>query len=344
MKYGFFSFIICYLLYDFINDPLRDILIDGEWRQLFDFIESRKRFLLFTSFNLSLLLYSLISYTGLYYFFPKKKYILCALIVIISILCPISIRYFLEQYLYEVIYGFANYKKGVSLLYYASDNYYYAIKYVSFGIIFFFIKYIFYREKQQKHMVIENQKMELSLLRSQINPHFLLNSMNNIYAMVYKNSDKSLQAIDMLSSVLKYSLYEQRDFVTLKEELSNVNKLIDLNRLKYDYDLAIETTIADGLDNVMIPPFLIIPLVENAFKHGNLKNASEPFTLGITAIGARVNVIATNKKSNHLKDKVGGIGLDNIKKRLEILYADNHYFEVSENSDTFTVTIKCPIK
>ena len=344
MKYNLLLLILWHFIYKFINEPLKRLIMHGEMDSLFGWLFDLDDFALTMSSDGSMLLYSIIAYSGFYYFFPKRNWVLCIGTVIIAFTLPIAVRYVWEQIIYDAILGFSNYPKDVSWTAYARDNYYYGFRYVTFGVAYYLIRYAIYNEREQKLLTIENQKMELSVLRSQINPHFLLNSINNIYSLVYQKSEKSLDAIDTLSGVLKYSLYEQKEYVTVEDELKNVEKIIDLNKLRFDYELLIEMNIDKEVLNSEIPPFMIIPLVENAFKHGNLKDASQPLLINIQDENSFITINVQNSKGAHFKDEVGGIGLENIRKRLALIYPNNHDFQINAADNTFEVTIKIPMK
>ena len=141
---------------------------------------------------------------------------------------------------------------------------------------------------------------------------------------------------------MKYSLYEKKEFVTIEEELKNVHKIIELNKLRFDYELPIKMEVGQNIYSFEIPPFTIIPLIENAFKHGDLKDHSSPMKINIGLIDNFLQINVINKKGNHLKDDVGGIGLENIQKRLELIYPNNHEFTTSLKNNVFEVFIKIP--
>lgn len=311
-------------------------------KDLFYWTKSQRGFLHLLSGNISMFLYALIAYAGFYFYFPKRKWAQCAGVVIAACILPIIVRYIWEEVVYEVIFGFHNYFDDTTNMFYFRDNLYFAFRYVTFGIVFYLIRYAIFNEGQKNKLSNENRKMELNLLRSQINPHFLLNAMNNIYSLVYQKSDKSLDAIDTLSGVLKYTLYEKDELVSLEEELKHVDKVIEINKLRFAYDLPIIKKVDPHLINAKIPPFLILPLIENAFKHGDFKDAKRPLKINVQSGYNQIDIHIANKKGDFYKDKVGGIGLENIKKRLQLIYPDNYTFETSMKDDTFNVHLIIP--
>lgn len=341
MKFNALGLFICFWIYDLISDPLKELIRTGQVSDYFYAFESLNKFIVFVSSNLSFLMFAFMSYAAFYFFFPKKKWAYLILSLIMTAVIPIVVRFLLEQVLYHHLFDYTNYPLHTTLGTFARDNYYYATRYIIYGTTFYLITYALFRERQEKGLIIENQKMELSLLRAQINPHFLLNSLNNIYSLIYKNSDQSLQAVEELSGVLKYSLYEKKEAVPLKREMEIVDKMIDLNKIRYSYPLAIRKNIQAGIGHHKVPPFLIIPLIENAFKHGDLKDQNTPLNISIKKEKDTIHVEVTNKKGQQKKDKLGGIGLENIRKRLKLIYPKNHEFLINDE-DSFQVTIKIP--
>lgn len=342
MKFKLIWLILFFFIYEFINEPLKWLIVNGQMGDLLEWTRTKKHFLWFISGNVSMFLYALIAYAGLFYYFPQRKWAQCLGVIITAFIVPMLVRYIWEEVIYYEIFGFRNYFEGTSYFQYLRDNFYYAFRYVTFGLVFYLIRYAIFNEGQKNKLAIENKRMELDMLRSQINPHFLLNAMNNIYSLVYQKSDKSLDAIDTLSGVLKYTLYEQEEMVALEEELKNVDKIIEINKLRFAYDLPIIKTIDEGLLKVNIPPFLILPLIENAFKHGDFKDSEKPLMISVQSSSSEIEIYISNKKGDFYKDKVGGIGLENIRKRLELIYPKNHSFATETGENMFNVRINIP--
>lgn len=342
MKYNILGLFLWFWVYGCLDESLKEFITYGNLNDYLYGLESFNSFIVFISSNISQFLFAFLIYTGFYYFFPQKKWQYLIPAILASFIIPIIVRFLLEQYLYDFLFDYTNYPGHTTFATYARDNYYYGIRYTIYGVVFYTISYALYRERQQKGLIIENQKMQLSLLYSQTNPHFLLNSLNNIYSLVYQKSDRSLEAIDKLSGFLKYSLYENKEKVTLETELTNVDKIMELYKMRYSYPLAIQMNIQDNIGHLEIPPFMIIPLIENAFKHGDLKNESSPLLVNVEKQDKMLIVNVANNKGRQEKDKVGGIGLENIRKRLELLYPNNHVFDIKNDSDNFEVTLKIP--
>jgi hypothetical protein len=189
----------------------------------------------------------------------------------------------------------------------------------------------------------EHVKTELKLLKSQINPHFLFNSLNNIYALSVMDSDKTQQSISYLSEMLRYVLYEcDQPLVPLQKEMEYLNNFIKLFSLKSSQPYNITTKFDHQNTDTLVAPMLFIPFIENALKHGNIEQRKSSFIrIVITSTSNEIvyqveNSVASQQKST---DEAGGIGLENVKKRLQILYQDRHHLQISQNPEEFKIKL-----
>ncbi|MBW1296491.1 sensor histidine kinase [Aquimarina litoralis] len=209
-----------------------------------------------------------------------------------------------------------------------------------------FLETFLFAQRKEEEMIrskSENLQTELKLLKSQINPHFLFNSLNNIYALSVIDSNKTQQSISYLSEMLRYVLYEcDRPFVTIKKELAYIENYIKLFSLKSSKPYNIQTKF-DILDpSVLIAPMLFIPFIENAFKHSNIEKPDSSFiNIVINATLEHVDFKIENSipKESIVKDKIGGIGLENVKKRLSILYSGKHQLNIDTKDQVFKVQL-----
>lgn len=226
----------------------------------------------------------------------------------------------------------------VRLVTYLPNAVFFFTMYAVFGIAFYFIRYSQYKELKENETLLQTRQSELSFLRSQINPHFLFNNLNNIYALVSYQSDQSLNAIASLSELLQYMLYETSETVALSKEITYIEKYITLQQLKYEHPEKIDFKIAGQMGAQQIPPLLLIPFVENAFKHGD---ANQPGWLNLELIAneGQLTFSCINKKAQKHKDPEGGIGIDNVLRRLELLYPNRHQLDIKEDQTTFNVKL-----
>ena len=210
--------------------------------------------------------------------------------------------------------------------------------------------FLFVRKKEEETILIKNENLqnELKLLKSQINPHFLFNSLNNIYALSAIDSGKTQQSISHLSDMLRYVLYEcEQESVPLKKEIKYIENYLKLFALKSSKPYPITTHFEIQNNNIFIAPMLFIPFIENALKHSNIENKNESF-IDIKVISddnnIKFEVSNSLPKTSKNKDKVGGIGLENVKKRLAILYPKKHDLIAKENENSFDVNLKINLK
>lgn len=199
------------------------------------------------------------------------------------------------------------------------------------------------REKEAADLKSENLNSELKFLKSQINPHFLFNALNNIYALAVMRSDKTPENILKLSDMLRYIIYDcNADLVPLQKELSYIKNYIDLQKLKDDQITAIEVDFESVDPNCMIAPMIFIPFIENSFKHSRIEDVKNGWIkLKIYNDEDRLYFIARNSisKDAYSKDAVGGVGLDNVKRRLELIYKNHHDLKIEESEEEFSVTL-----
>jgi len=189
----------------------------------------------------------------------------------------------------------------------------------------------------QRSLETEKKDMELQFLKSQLNPHFLFNSLNNIYSLAYQKSDKTADAILKLSEILRYMIYESNDsWVALSTEIEYVNSYIELQKLRFKDGAAIEMTVNGEIDNQQILPLVLISFVENAFKHGVANDPNDPIRINIIANKKILHFSITNKKNVSNKDEMGGVGLNNVERRLQLLYPERYKLNIVNSATHYT--------
>ncbi len=199
---------------------------------------------------------------------------------------------------------------------------------------------------QQYSLSLEKEKIEaeLNFLKSQIHPHFLFNTLNNLYALTLKKSDKAPEMVIQLSNLLEYTLYSGRKTeVELQEELNQLTGYIDLEKLRFGNRLNIITDISEDVDGLMIAPLLLLPFMENSFKHGASKDINSSFiNLNVKVKNHKLLFSLSNSYMND-SEKFEGyqerIGLKNVKRRLELLYPQKHSLEIIQEQDIFNVNL-----
>jgi hypothetical protein len=211
---------------------------------------------------------------------------------------------------------------------------------IFFATIFYFIRYARYKELQQVELQLQNRETELSFLRSQINPHFLFNHLNNIYALVYEKNERALPAIAELSQLLRYMLYNTNELVLLTTEINYIEKYIALQQLRFEHPPLVEVTKNCSDESARIHPLLLIPFIENAFKHGQVSSKENWLRMEINSNPYQLNFTCTNIIGFNRKDITGGIGVVNVRQRLNLLYPNLHRLEIAEADNLFVVKLQ----
>ncbi|MCG8574665.1 MAG: histidine kinase [Flavobacteriales bacterium] len=188
-------------------------------------------------------------------------------------------------------------------------------------------------------------EFELRFLKGQINPHFLFNSLNNLYTLTIKKSDKAPEIIMELSNLLNYSLYEcDQDTVPLSSEIKAIENYCNLARLKDSKGLNIDLQLETANGNLLIAPMILITFVENAFKHSNVEDTESGWIkIELLTSGKKVHFKVSNTKPIHEKhypENSSGIGLVNIERRLDLFYPNQHELKINETDREFEVLLE----
>ena len=211
-----------------------------------------------------------------------------------------------------------------------------------FGIIRHFYNYIKLRQATQQ-LQIEKQAAELNYLRSQTNPHFLFNTLNNIYSLSRDKSDLAPESILRLSKILRFMLYETSgEYIAIEQELKIMDDYISLEKLRYDESLRINFNHDIEDMKQAIPPLLLVPLVENAFKHGVSETRGQPFVdIHLSVRNRQLTFVVKNSTEEHQAEKSvkENIGLSNLRRQLELLYKQ-YALNVHQNGTVFNATLK----
>ena len=219
-------------------------------------------------------------------------------------------------------------------------------------ISFSFISIKFFKDWQQKqkdnfNLQKENSNAELQLLKAQIHPHFLFNTLNNIYSFTLNKSPQAKDIVKKLEDMLHYMIEEcEQPLVPVKNEIKIMQDYFELERIRYGNSLDMQVEITGNYDNKVISPLLMIPFVENSFKHGTSKMLRNPWIkLFIQADENMLHFTLTNSKpADEITNRKGGIGLNNVKKRLVLLYPSNHLLTIESTVNTFTVNMQIPLQ
>jgi len=212
-----------------------------------------------------------------------------------------------------------------------------------YAILIHFMINWFESQKLRDELINQQQAGELALFRSQVNPHFLFNTLNNIYSLVYRKSDEAPAAVMKLSSIMRYMLYDSSaEKVPLEKEIEYLKSFIELQNLRVKHPDFVSLQIEGDMEGHSIAPMLLISFVENAFKHGS-RNHRPGIIIHLSALNERVNFKVVNylKKGSLTDDELeSGIDLANIKRRLELIYPDKHKLLIGEEAETFSINLE----
>jgi sensor histidine kinase YesM len=280
-----------------------------------------------------------IAYLNLHYFLPRyllrKRYLTYFTAIILSVIGYLTVQSLFDFYLYGYVVGPM---RNSHLMEALSYNFFSTLWYL--GLMLALKLSMDWYEQQfiiQKIMV-EKLHAEVNFLRAQVNPHFLFNVLNNLYALTLKKSELAPDVVLKLSEMMEYMLYDSTDEkVLLEKEISYLHNYMELERLRFSGEAVIDLQIDAELNGYEIAPLLLLPLVENAFKHGlgkQAKNGWLKVNIGLNQSTLKV-IVENTKPLSVVSEGKGGIGLDNLRRRLELLYPARHNLELEDKNNTF---------
>jgi len=206
----------------------------------------------------------------------------------------------------------------------------------------------YFYEKQQQALVLQQEKTvaELQSLKAQLHPHFLFNTLNNIYAHAQDTAPVAADMVFGLSTLLRYMLYDCNvPMVPLKQEVGMLMEYVELEKKRYDNQLEIAVQLPNDLEKLMIAPLLLLPFVENCFKHGTSNVLEKPWiNIHLTIKNELMQFKLVNGKAPHIASTTGGIGINTARKRMALLYPKQHDLEIIEEEEMYIVNLSLKLK
>jgi LytS/YehU family sensor histidine kinase len=285
----------------------------------------------------------IIAYLNLQYFLPRyllrKRYLTYFTAIILSVIGYLTAQSLFDFYLYGYVVGPMRNSNLVESL---SYNFFSTLWYLGLMLALKLSMDWYGQQLIIQKITVEKLNAEVNFLRAQVNPHFLFNILNNLYALTLKKSELAPDVVLKLSEMMEYMLYDSTgEKVPLEKEISYLNNYMELERLRFSGGAAIDLNINAALSGYEIAPLLLLPLVENAFKHGLGKQIKGGWIkVDIDLVQSTLGAIVENAKPpSVVSNGKGGIGLDNLRKRLDLLYPGRYTLQLEDKKDAFWVKL-----
>lgn len=249
-------------------------------------------------------------------------------------------RYFIQEMMMPFFFGFSNYALDLTPWIYINDNFWRPFQLILLSsAVFLFVDKL---EKDRRNQQLEANKTEaqLAFLRSQINPHFLFNMLSYLYSKAYLKDKDLAHSILQLSDLLRYSTQKkEKKGALLSEEIRHLENYLDLYRKRFGNRCFVNYQCQGEINRQRIEPLIFQPFIENAFKHGIYTNESTPIVIDFQIEENHLKFYCKNKINQHVKDKGNGIGLENVKQRLILLYPNSHQLTIAKEDGYFSVQL-----
>ncbi|MEO0899899.1 MAG: histidine kinase [Bacteroidota bacterium] len=276
-------------------------------------------------------------------YFSQKKYLQYVFGLLVLVISTATFRFFLGRYvvdhwdwpfndIFNPVYFVSLCISGIILIFLS----------LPLRLVQNWIKKIELEKELKTHQL----EAELRFLKAQVNPHFLFNALNNIYSLSFTASEKAPEMILKLSDMMSYMLYDcKNEKVPLSAEIEYVRRFMDLQQLKKDGEFNLAFDVKGEIGHIHLTPMLFIPFFENAFKHGNLEDTSKGWMKShLEVVGKQLLFQIENSVSESPKQSLkGGVGLENIRERLKLLFPDKHNLLIVEENQTFLVKLALTI-
>lgn len=274
-------------------------------------------------------------------FFRRGRYLWYAL----SLLALSFLILFIREFLYDHVFTMFGYTQHNPYTFWNAYlmNLWWWFQYSLFGHGYFFAKEMIKKQKEKAELERQKAKVEYDYLKAQINPHFFYNALNFLYSKSLTVSEELSNGILTLAEVMRYSVDNSEDLdgnILVIDEVQQIERVIEINRLRYD-DLSLDFNVHGDISKARIIPFVLLTLVENAFKHGDITSKEHPVIIDLhyEADAGKLSFKVSNKKSKNLKARSYGIGMDNIRKRLAMTYKDGYNLHAEQDDKLYSVTL-----
>lgn len=276
----------------------------------------------------------------------KKKIVTFVLGLLSLFLVFAAIRYVVEEVLVYSITSFHNYPDHTrTFWYYIFDNAYYALKAALFSTFMFFL-FNYLRSTSKIHKLeLAHQQAALASLKTQLEPHFLFNTLNVFYSELAETQPETAKGIFKLSELLRYLTYEtKKDFMPLEKELKFIEDYIYFYEKRFEANFFLDFNVIGDVHQQKIPALLLIHFVENIFKHGSINDKTSPAVCTIEIEEEHLSISTKNKIANVKNYSSSGVGRENLIKRLQLLFENDYNYNYQEQNGIYKTYLKIPLK
>jgi two-component system LytT family sensor kinase len=254
------------------------------------------------------------------------------------------LRWIGDQWVMPALGHQANYPAHTPFITFALDNVLYALLPIGFATLVHLTEQQLVQHQQRTELAYRERLSELDMLRARMAPHFLYNTLNNLYALSQRPGTDLGPPLMDLADLMRYIAKHQDEFVTISTELQQVERFIALQALRYDRPLHVLLEVDDALRHVRIPAMLLLPLLENAFKHGDPSDVQQPLHLRIGTQGERLRITCTNRIGTQAGDGSAPTGNHNLQRRVELLYGEQASVSFRrDNAQRYTTELVFPL-
>lgn len=273
---------------------------------------------------------------------PRYRFLLAVFILLIGFA---GLRYVLEEVVVYQITGKHNYvDRTRKLFFYTFDNALYAVKPVLYSTIFYLLENYIYTKNKVHQLEFDRKSAELNLLKSQIEPHFLFNTLNTFYTELIQTQPETAKDIHRMSDLLRYITYETKnDYMPLESELKFIDDYRYFYKKRFEDQLFLDYQLDGNPAEHKIPSMLLIHFFENIYKHGVLNEKANPASIHITISNDHLTLVSKNKISKVENYTEKGIGSANLKRRLDNLFDDKYVLEVKTEDDWYHCELRIPL-
>jgi two-component system LytT family sensor kinase len=299
-----------------------------------------------STFVLSVFIVYLINfYTFCDWFLHKKKIYFYFLSIPFSLVIFAGVRYFIQEVIVFQITGVHNYTdQSRELTYYVRDNFFFGLP----AVILSALSYLFWQfqstQQQNQELLLENKKAEFQMLKSQVSPHFLFNTLNSFYSQLILKDDEMASDILVLSDLLRYVITEtDKDEAILSKEIQFIQNYIHLQKKRFEDQLYLDFVVEGNYGSEKILSSVLIHFIENVFKHGKLNNPEPKAVISISIKEDFLEITTSNFIAEGEHYSSTGIGFENLTKRLEYTYKDKFVLEKTAENNIFKTYLKIPL-